>query len=536
MSRLVTMTLPAVTLLILALGPGPTVAADPGAVPPPGKLDTFAQDTWLRRNKYPLQIKLSETEGKGGENVPIILSVACGEGDYPAGKLCPVLASQPLAAQIDVLATWPSDKSVKHALVSLLVPKIGPKESLEFSFTQAAPALPGKFVPAVDLKAMSFHAEFDNPDGKKTVAAIDAGTLGRMADILAGKIAGEEAKKLAPRMCGPVCYEFEVKVPAKTGEADDKEIDVFYRLRLFSGVKGVRVEYDVENTRIPGKPYPLWALLALASDSPLMLHYARLSEGNGMAAYPAHIRPPENGQPGVSWDDPMRLTLYILSNHPENARGLRHAVVGKGNPNSTDNGHVPDVAYYTYLATGEKFYEEEMTFWAAEMLWGDNGHLPSHDRYSAWPLRNATDAAFVLPDNHPMKKYFFDVVQRTIAFQGEAVKDPKVYWSRETRKRQASKDYVCSATSSMWQECFNIWALDNAAQGLLSGCRDRPRGRGGAALPHLRGSGGIQGSRRQGLPLAEPGGHDPVSHGRRRAPPGLHQPEENQGHFHQEHH
>ncbi len=198
MSRIVTITLPAVTLLILALGTGLTVAADPGAMPPPGKLDTFAQDTWLRRNKYPLQIKLSEAEGKGGQNVPIILSVACGEGDYPAGKLCPVLAGQRLAAQVDVLATWPSDKSVKHALVSLVVPKIGPRQILEFSFTQAAPALPGKFVPAVDLKAMSFRTEFDNPDGKKTVAAIDAGTLGRMADILTGKITGAGSEETRP--------------------------------------------------------------------------------------------------------------------------------------------------------------------------------------------------------------------------------------------------------------------------------------------------------------------------------------------------
>ena len=125
------------------------------------------------------------------------------------------------------------------------MPKIGPRQILEFSFTQAAPALPGKFVPAVDLKAMSFCAEFDNPDGKKTVAAIDAGTLGRMADILTGKITGAEAKKLAPRMCGPVCYEFEVQVPGQDRwEANDKgKSDVLYRPWPFQrGSRALRVE------------------------------------------------------------------------------------------------------------------------------------------------------------------------------------------------------------------------------------------------------------------------------------------------------
>ena len=84
-----------VVVIALALECAPTLmagdsAAMPGC-PPPGKIDTFAQDTWLRRNKYPLGIKVIETKGKGGENVPVTLSVACGEADYAAGQLTPVL-------------------------------------------------------------------------------------------------------------------------------------------------------------------------------------------------------------------------------------------------------------------------------------------------------------------------------------------------------------------------------------------------------------------------------------------------------------
>jgi hypothetical protein len=555
--------------------PPDKAAAD---VPKPEKDNSFALDTWMRRNKYPLSIKVFATDGKGGQNVPITLSVACGEGDYPAGKLCPVLAGKPVPAQVDVLATWPADKSIKHALVTVVLPELDAKEAAVVSFAaQAAPA-PGKFVPAVDAKTFTASTKFTTSQGEETTSAVPAETMAKIADVLAGQITGEETKKLAPRMCGPVCYEFEVKVPATTGGASDKDIDVFYRLRLYSGVKGVRVEYDVENTRIPPMPYPNsftatdrdfeklvfragpadkpqtvyeqgavthwfatryricrwlgekpletyakeglpyliyseffpkfdfehpltdaeletqtkrmtkapwyrehaefpdgvplsngpvkatmgavagrpeigfypeWARLALASDSPLMAHHARLWEGNALGAFPAHIRPTDNGQPGASGNHPMRQSLYDGKYH--------HVRSGKGCPNSTDTGHVPDAAYYTYLATGERFYEDEMSFWAAAMLHNDNA-MRFHNRYVAWPVRNGTDAAFILPDGRPMKKYFTEMVQKTIDWQAKAVKDPIEYW------KTGANALVCALSAPMWQECFNVWMLDNAAR------------------------------------------------------------------------
>ena len=567
-------------------------AGTPAAMPAAGKTDTLEQDRYLRRLKHPLQVKVVETAGEGGENVPLTLSVACGEGDYPAGALCPMLAGEPVPAQVDVLATWPGDGSVKHALVSLVLPRIAANEAVTFTFRPAAPAAPGKFVAAVDVKALAFQTEFDNPDGKKTVSAIDAATRSRIADVLNGRIAGEEARKLAPRLAGPVCYEFEVKAPAETGGAADADIDVYYRLRMYSGLNGVRVEYDVENSRLPAKPYPaqftvtdrdfskltfqagpsdkpetlyeqagaahwfgtryrvckwwgrqpistfakedaayliyseflpkidldhpmteqqlrgrvesvtragwyrdpaefpdgpplsngplmahmggtggrpeigvypLWAVLALASDSPMMLHYARLSEGNALAAFPVHFRPGENGHPGIAWDDPIHQMLYdIGAGRPV---PVTHARSRTPCGNHPDTGHVPSVSYYTYLATGEKFYEEEMSFWGARMLWRWNskGYLTGHTRYEAWPIRNATDAAFILPDAHPLKKYFADFVQRTIDYQSQLVKDPAKYWTGP-RCVSGRKNWVCSGQFSMWMQCFYIWALDNAAR------------------------------------------------------------------------
>jgi hypothetical protein len=217
-------------------------AAEP--MPPPGKADSFAQDTWLRRNKYPLRIEVSDLDGKERTNLPVTLSVACGKGDYAAGKLCPTLDDKPLAAQVNVLATWPKDGSIKHALVTVVIAKIAAGQTLTVGFAaQAAPA-PGKYQAAADLKKFTARCEFESKDGHKTTSAIDAAVLVKMAAALNGTLPADDLNKLAPRLAGPLCYEFETMTPAKTDGAPDASIDVYYRLRVYSGQKGVRVEYE----------------------------------------------------------------------------------------------------------------------------------------------------------------------------------------------------------------------------------------------------------------------------------------------------
>jgi hypothetical protein len=90
-----------------------------------------------------------ETDCKGGQEVPVTLSVACGERDFLQGKLCPMLADKPLAAQVDALTPWHSDKSMKHALVSVVLPEIAPKQRMVITFKKATPAAPAKFETAV---------------------------------------------------------------------------------------------------------------------------------------------------------------------------------------------------------------------------------------------------------------------------------------------------------------------------------------------------------------------------------------------------
>jgi len=209
---------------------------------------------------------------------------------------------------------------------------------------------------------------------------------------------------------------------------------------------------------------PYWYRLALASESPTLENFARVADGNSLAAFPVHMRPAENRQPGTYCDEPIRM-MFDLSTR------VNHVFVdGKGCRQYADSGHIPDTSYYTYLATGEKFYEEEMAFWSSSQLWTwakkdsveKDWHLPTHNRYSGWPLRNATNAAFVLPDSHPMKKYLHDFVQRTVEYQANLVKDPVKYWNAESRPSGGWQWF--SGHCAFWQHCFFVWSLDNAAR------------------------------------------------------------------------
>jgi len=239
-----------VCVLIVGLCPPSGASGDPL---PHGNVSTAKHDASLRRDRYPLTVKLIEFEGKGGTDVPVTLSVACGEGDYPKGQLCPVLNGRPVPAQVDVLATWPRDGSIRHALVSLVVPRIAAGGTLEFALKQAVAPRPRPFELTVSLEDFAVKAEFDNPDGKKTISMIAPTTMEKISKILSGEA---EAGDLAPRLAGPVCYEFEVHDVPKTDGAPDPDIDVLYRVRVYSGFKGVRVAYVVENDRMPAKPYP----------------------------------------------------------------------------------------------------------------------------------------------------------------------------------------------------------------------------------------------------------------------------------------
>ncbi|MGD8240624.1 MAG: hypothetical protein PVH68_18860, partial [Armatimonadota bacterium] len=243
------MRIPTFSALALCL----TALACAGEPPEAGRTDTSALDTHLRRERFPLTVKLIEHSGTGGQSVPLTCGIGCGQGDFPSGTLSPVLNGEAVPAQVNVLATWPRDGSVRHALVSLLLPRIGPNETLTLSFRRAAPPPPEEFRLGGPLDDFVVEAELEGADGKMTLSRVPSATMAEIAGIVAGQA---QPGALAPRLAGPICYEFEVHDVPRTDGEPDPDLDIFYRLRLYSGVPGARVACVVENTRMPAEPYP----------------------------------------------------------------------------------------------------------------------------------------------------------------------------------------------------------------------------------------------------------------------------------------
>ncbi len=97
-----------------------------------------------------------------------------------------------------------------------------------------------------------------------------------------------------------------------------------------------------------------------------------------------------------------------------------------GNPHVWDNAHQPSGAYLPYLVTGDYYYMSELAFGASynelvsnEAYRGyskgliDKSH--SQVRGKAWVLREMADAAWLLPDQHPLKVEFTADVENSLA-------------------------------------------------------------------------------------------------------------------------
>ena len=92
-------------------------------------------------------------------------------------------------------------------------------------------------------------------------------------------------------------------------------------------------------------------------------------------------------------------------------------------PNFPDDAHQPSLAFVPYLVTGDYYYLEELHFWAnwnmilakPDLRQFDKGLLGwSQVRAQAWSLRTLGHAAFITPDDHPLKSYFVTRVENNI--------------------------------------------------------------------------------------------------------------------------
>ena len=94
-------------------------------------------------------------------------------------------------------------------------------------------------------------------------------------------------------------------------------------------------------------------------------------------------------------------------------------------PYNPDSAHQPSLAYLPYLVTGDRYYLEELLFWANWNILRANPNSRGYEqglvqweqvRGQAWSLRTLAHAAYITPDAHPMRDYFEARVAANLAW------------------------------------------------------------------------------------------------------------------------
>lgn len=179
-------------------------------------------------------------------------------------------------------------------------------------------------------------------------------------------------------------------------------------------------------------PLPQWhALYLLSMDS--RAKTVALGTGDLAGSWPIHYRDKNTGRP-VSLADYPYMTLLGHPGDTVNPRTGLSEAFPECKACSTepyvyqpDSAHQPSLAYLPYLVTGDRYYLEELQFWANHNMLQANPYYRGFEmglvkwdqvRGQAWSLRTLGQAAYITPDDDPMKAYFTERLQHNLDWYG----------------------------------------------------------------------------------------------------------------------
>lgn len=148
-------------------------------------------------------------------------------------------------------------------------------------------------------------------------------------------------------------------------------------------------------------------------------------------SWSTHYRDKDTGLPVTLVDYPY---MSLLGNsgdkvNPKTKKSEAFPACAEGaeckSPYTWDSPHQPSLGYLAYVVGGDYDHLEELQFWANVNILEAN---PSYRKFEkgllkwnqvrgqAWSLRTLGFAAFITPDDHPLKKYFNDRVEDNLSY------------------------------------------------------------------------------------------------------------------------
>ena len=258
-------------------------------------------------------------------------------------------------------------------------------------------------------------------------------------------------------------------------------------------------------------PYPDWAARYLVHKRREQKRFV-LVNGDLSGSWPIHVREPENGDSahaGIGQENLVSINLRpwlwldyrapglagdgidtVRGTPLPPAMGAEHPgdFLPGQSPLNPDNAHQPSIAYIPYLLTGDRYYAEEMAFWAnyalmktspessqrnfdehgsgADGIFGNNNET----RGTAWALRNLVDAAAYYPDGL-VRNYLSEKVTNNLQWLDNYVNNQpatnplKIPWIGFRPE---------PGMVAMWEMNYVAWAIDRAnKQGFVGGLAHR---------------------------------------------------------------
>ena len=243
------------------------------------------------------------------------------------------------------------------------------------------------------------------------------------------------------------------------------------------GFGDLTVPMDAHGGRPELAPYPDWTAELLAHGQAAQRVYV-LRHGELGGSWGIHVRNVDGSLPtldspgqGYYWIDPRWRDPGNMS---AGFRGPRGRMDRRAPPG--DIAHQPSLAYVPYLLTGDRFFADELAYWANFCLLGsfasdDNRKGPqglligNEVRGIGWALRTLGDAAAYLPDGDPLKAYFAaktlanlaNLDQYAASFDSGPVQT--IFPGR--RPEDATGAYQPYMWISLWEQSYVAWAIDH---------------------------------------------------------------------------
>ncbi|MEB2314370.1 MAG: hypothetical protein OZ928_21215 [Polyangiaceae bacterium] len=257
-------------------------------------------------------------------------------------------------------------------------------------------------------------------------------------------------------------------------------------------------------------PLPRWTSVYVVHPD-VRAYRWMLANADALGAYSVHYRDAATGWPlsierhpyvtVVNWryaqdaakgtsETSQKWAKDLLPNCTDNAvvSGCDGSIwYNTGNPNEWDAAHQPTWSYVPYLVTGSYYYMSELAFGASYNLLYPNppyrdyqrglvGGAYGQVRGQAWVLRNLANAAWLLPDTHPLKAEHGASVANSLEdynqrFSHAAGASP-LGLLMTNGELAYSADGIDHAGIATWQHAFLSWSAGHAAELDFAGAAD----------------------------------------------------------------